>query len=105
MNNIFKKGAIVLDDNFSLTPDPDHGLVLNFTEERLKEESIKGNKTGKQVPYQYNSKWYFPSVGMALEKFVTLSGNSSKSIEEVIENSKKTMDIVKEFRTKYKNWN
>lgn len=104
MNNIFKKGAIVLDDKFSLTPDSDNGLVLNLTEERMKDETVKSVKTGKKIPYQHTTTWYFPSVGMALEKFVTLSGNSSKSIEEIIENSKKTMEIVKEFRTKYKNW-
>ena len=108
MNNIFKKGAIKLNEEFSLTPDPDHGLVLNRIESRMKDETVKQGlksvKTGNKVAYNHTTNLYFPSVGMALEKFVTLSGNSSKTIEDIIKNSEETMMIVKEFRTKYKNW-
>jgi hypothetical protein len=95
MNNIFKKGEVRLDEKYSLISDGDNGVALILKEVRL---------NGKGEEYIFIDKWYFPSTGMALEKYVREVNNISSEIKEIIDVTKKTYDIINDFKTKYKNW-
>lgn len=108
MNNIFKqskKEIIVLDNNYTLTPDPFKGIILTFSEMREREKvDEKRKKTGEKEQYLYEQAYYYPSVGLALKKYVELSQNSAKSLEEIIEKTDKILAVVEEFKEKYSNW-
>jgi hypothetical protein len=95
MNNIFKKGDIKLDDRYNLVTDGDSGVVLILKESRV---------NGKGEDYIFTDKWYFPSIGMALERYVRNSNNKFSEFKEVIDTTNRTYDIINDFKTKYKNW-
>ena len=102
MNNIFKKEkkeVIVLDDNYTLNHDGYSGVVLTFSEMREKEK-----KTGEKEQYLYEEPRYFATVGQALKRYVELSQNSAKSIEEIIEKTDKILAVAEDFRKNFKNW-
>ena len=65
----------------------------------------KRKKTGEKEQYLYEQTYYYPSVGLALKRYVELSQNSAKSLEEIIEKTDKILAVVEDFKDKYKNWN
>jgi hypothetical protein len=101
MNNIFKKQEMIkLGKGYTLSPDSDRGIVLTFSEETTK----TNKKTGIEAPHIAETKYYYPSVGIALNKYFELSQNSSKNLEEVVSKTDEILDIIKEFKTKFANW-
>lgn len=103
MNNIFKKAnskMIKLDDNYRLETDGDNGVTLIFSEPRVK----INKETRKEEDLIFEDKWYFPRVNQALERFEKLSGNSSKTIEEILANNVRVLKVLEEFSKKFKNW-
>ena len=109
MNNIFKKAkkeVIVLDDNYTLSHDGYSGVVLTFSEMREREKvNEKRKKTGEKEQYLYEEPRYFARIDQALKRYVELSQNSAKSIEEIIEKTDKILAVVEEFKEKFRNWN
>ena len=108
MNNIFKqskKEEIILDSNFKMSHDSFRGIILTFSEMREREKvDDKRKKTGEKEQYLYEQVYYYPSVGLALKKYVELSQNSAKSLEEIIEKTDKILAVVEDFREKFINW-
>ena len=107
MNNVFKnKNRIDLEEGFYLTPDGFRGIVLNVETEKTRKKIDKETKkpTGEEEQYVDIENYYFPVLGMALKKYVELSQNSAKNLEEVIEKTDKILTVVEEFKTKYKNF-
>ena len=88
MNKAFTKyNRIALDDKYALTSDGDNGIILTFEESRKREETKKENgktvKTGKLEDYLFVDKYYFTRISQALTKYVDLTQNSSKSLEDL----------------------
>jgi hypothetical protein len=109
MNNLFKKEkAIELDANYSLETDGGNGVSLVFQEERQKEKTEKINgkiaKTGETEAFVFKDAWFFNTVGQALSKYLELSQNSSKTLEEVVVKTDEILKIIQDFRGDYKNW-
>lgn len=107
MNKAFTKSSkIVLDDNYHLTSDGDSGVVLTFQEPREREETKKENgkivKTGNKEDFLFEDKWYFTRISQALTKYVDLTQNNSKSLEDLlakINTVYSTIDTInKEFK-------
>jgi len=103
MNEIFKqskKTRIDLQEDFFITTDSFKGICLvnHFPATR------KNKKTEKEEPYIQEVKYYYPTVGQALKKYVELSQNSAKNLEEIIEKTDKILKVVDEFKEKYRNW-
>jgi hypothetical protein len=110
MNNIFKReGNITLDENFSLEHDGDHGVILIFQQERKRNKSKKvdGKKVydGNLENYIYNDRWYYPKVGMALEKYSLVRSNKTTNLEELTLSTNKVLEVLTDFKTKYKDFN
>jgi hypothetical protein len=102
MNNIFKKQEMIqLGEGYTLSRDSDRGVVLTFSEETTK----TNKKTGIEAPHIAETKYYYPSVGMALNKYVELSQNSAKDLEEVVSKTNEILTVIKEFKDKFGNWN
>jgi hypothetical protein len=92
---------IQLGEGYTLSPDSDRGVVLTFSEEAIK----KSKKTGLETPYIAETKYYYPSIGMALNKYFELSQNSAKDLEEVVSKTNEILTVIKEFKDKFGNWN
>ena len=98
MNNIFKQtktDMIKLDSNYYLTTDNFKGVCLVFHEMRKKEN---------KKDFKYEEKYFYPTVGQALSKYVTLSQSQIKNVKEIEEKTEKILNILEDFITKYKNW-
>ena len=108
MNEVFKKAGkeeIILDDNFKMHHDSFRGIILTFSEMREREKvDEKRKKTGEKEEYLFEEHRYFARVDQALERFVELSQNSAKSIEEILEKTDKILAVVEEFKVKFINW-
>ena len=80
MNKVFTRtNKIVLDDSYQLESDGDSGIVLTFSEIRQR----KNKTTEKQEDYLFESKTYHTRIAQALTKYVDLTQNSSKTLEEL----------------------
>ena len=102
MNNIFKQtktDMIKLDSNYYLTTDNFKGVCLVFHEMRKKE-----NKKGVKTDFKYEEKYFYPTVGQALDKFVFLRQIVLPEVSEMLEIQKETLDVLKEFKERWKNW-
>ena len=98
MNNIFKQAKtdmIKLDSNYYLTTDNFKGVCLVFHEMRKKES---------KTDFKYEEKYFYPTVGQALSKYVTLAQSQIKNVKEIEEKTEKILNILEDFKTKYKNW-
>ena len=100
MNNLIKKGAIKLDENYSLESDGGNGMCLVFSESRKR----VNKKTELEEDFTFIDRWYYLTCGQAIENYVKLRQNNSKTLEEVVENTKIILKVVDEFKTNYKNW-
>ena len=80
MNKTFlKTKEIRLDDKYVLTPDSDNGVILTFSEMRRR----KNKTTEKEEDYLFEDKTYHTRISQALTKYVDLTQNSSKTLEEL----------------------
>ena len=100
MNNLFKKkDKVDIDANHYLTTDNFRGvcLVQHFPQKRT-------NKEGVETDYTAEERFYYPTVGQALEKYVDLKQIILPQIVEMLEVQRETLEILKEFKRNYKNW-
>jgi len=94
MNKAFTKTKeLVLDDNYKIIPDSDNGVILVFLTE-------KENKKGEVLPFE--EKYYFTRIAQSLEKYINLSLNVDNTILEVLVNSKRIFEIVKDIDETFK---
>jgi len=101
MNNIFKKDkVIVLDDKYSLTNDGGNGIQLVFKETRKKEK--KDSKLLEE--YEYTDSYYFTRINQALNKYVELTQNNFKDLEDLISKTDKVFAVIEEFNLRFKQW-
>lgn len=81
MNKVFQNNSrIDLDNFYHLISDSDSGIILIFSEVR---ERIN-KKTEEMEDYIYEDKWYFTRIKQALSKYVDLTQNGCKTIEEIL---------------------
>ena len=100
MNNIFKhKDRVDLTEHYYLTSDSFKGVVLveHFPAKRT-------NKKGEETEYTAEERFYYPTLAQALDKFVSLRQIVLPEVSEMLEVQKETLDILKQFKEKYKNW-
>lgn len=101
MNNIFKtQKVIILDDKYSLTNDGGNGIQLIFKEIRQKEK--KDSKLLED--YEYTESLYFTRINQALNKYVELTQNSFKDLEDLIARTDKVFSVIEEFNLRFKQW-
>lgn len=80
MNKVFTRtNKIILDDCYQLESDSDSGLILVFSEPRKRTSKT----TRLDEDYIFFDRWYFTRISQALTKYVDLSQNSSKTLEEL----------------------
>ena len=99
-NNIFKhKDRVDLSENHYLESDSYKGVVLvqHFPAQRT-------NKKGETVEYTAEERFYYPTLAQALDKFVSLRQIVLPEVSEMLEIQKETLDILKQFKEKFKNW-
>lgn len=103
MNEIFKQSKkirINLQEDFFITTDNFKGICLvNYFP-----ATRKNKKTEKKEDYIQEVKYYYPTVGQALKKYVELSQNSAKNLTDIVEKTDKILKVVDEFKEKYRNW-
>ena len=92
-----KTKRIELDEKWYITPDADSGVVLTFSETRLRK-----NKEEVLESYLFKDEFFFPKISQSLEKYVKITGNSTYTIEEILENSRKTKDIIDKIEKEFK---
>ena len=92
MNKVFTRtNKIVLDDSYQLESDGDSGIVLTFSEIRQR----KNKTTGLEEDYIFFDRWYFTRISQALTKYVDLTQNSSKTLEELTTKVDEIYAIIK----------
>jgi hypothetical protein len=98
MHTIFKNmntDRIELPDGYHLEPDGYRGLTLVFEESRLK----RNKKTGEEEPFTFVEKWYYPKISQVLNKYLIVTTNEAKSIEqlkEILERIESKIDELKD---------
>lgn len=100
MNNLLKKtDKIIIDKSHYLKTDGGRGvcLVQHFPQKRI-------SKEGLETEYTAEERFYFPTVAQALEKYTDLKQIILPQIVEMLEVQKETLEILKEFKNKYRNW-
>ena len=100
MNNIFKhKDRIDLSEHYYLESDSFRGVVLV-----QHSPAKRTNKKGETVEYTAEERFYYPTLAQALDKFVSLRQIVLPEVSEMLEIQKETLDILKEFKERWKNW-
>lgn len=101
MNQIFnKQSKVVIDDSFFLEPDGFQGVCLVFAE-----NAERKKKDGQTEMYIKEDRRYYPTVGMALKRYLEASLNKpSETMEEILENTNKALEVVENFSKNFKNW-
>jgi len=107
MNQAFLKSKkIVLDADWYLMPDNDHGVVLVFHEMRTRDkiEKIDGKqvKTGETEPFLFEEKYYYPRVAQALKEYVEETQNKCTSLERIIEVNDKIFSLIERIDKEFK---
>lgn len=100
MNNIFKtKNEIEIDSNFKLQTDTFSGvcLIKSFPAKRK-------DKQGEETDYIASERFYYNTVAQSLEKYMELKQIILPSIVEMLEIQKEVLEVLKQFKEKYKNW-
>ena len=102
MNNTFKqKAQLDLDDNWHLTSDSDSGVVLTFHEIRRR----KNKKTGEEEEFLFEDKYHYPRVAQSLRKWSQMVENSTESIDKILENSEKVLEVINRIDREFKQFN
>lgn len=99
-NNIFKhKDRVDLSENHYLESDSYKGVVLvqHFPAQRT-------NKKGETVEYIAEERFYYPTLAQALDKFVSLRQIVLPEVSEMLKIQQETLDVLKEFKEKFRNW-
>lgn len=100
MNNIFKKEQVInLDNKYYIESDGQKGVSLVFHEIRE-----KTNKKGEKEDYNFTDRYYFLTISQALEQYIKMSQNTDVTLEEAIVDGKRILNVLEDFRVKYKNW-
>ena len=99
-NNIFKhKDRVDLTEHYYLESDSYKGVVLV-----QHSPAKRTNKKGETVEYTAEERFYYPTLAQALDKFVSLRQIVLPEVSEMLEIQKETLDILKQFKEKFKNW-
>jgi hypothetical protein len=93
MNKAFKKGVIQLEDNIWIEADAFKVCVLVFLE-------MKENKKEEIKPFR--NEFHYPRITQALSKYVEVTSNNSKSIEELNQTTIKIYALLNEINNKFK---
>jgi hypothetical protein len=99
MNDIFKamnSKKIILEGKYYLEPDSDHGLVLTFEEERIREK-----KDGTEEKYLFQDRWFFPRTSQTLSKYLSLVVQESNTIEELKETVERVENLILTIKEKW----
>lgn len=110
MNKSFTKSRVIeLDDKYNLTPDSDNGVILTFAEIRQREETKKENgkviKTGNTEDYLFEDKTYHTRISQALTKYVDLTQNSSKSLEDLLSKVDEIYKVIDTINKEFQQFN
>lgn len=99
-NNLFKhRERVDLTENYYLESDGFKGIVLV-----QHSPATRKNKNGEETQYTAEERWYYPNLGLALEKFYSLRQIISPEVKEMLQVQKETIEILKDFKNKWKNW-
>ena len=100
MNTIFKtKSKVEIDSNYYLVTDTFNGVCLV-----QHSPAKRTNKKKETVEYTAEERFYYPTLAQALDKFVFLRQIVLPEVSEMLEIQKETLDILKEFKEKFRNW-
>ena len=100
MNNIFKhKDRVDLGENHYLESDSYKGVVLV-----QHSPAKRTNKKKETVEYTAEERFYYPTLAQALDKFVSLRQIVLPEVSEMLEIQQETLDILKEFKERWKDW-
>ena len=101
MNKAFKRAnKIVLDNLYHLESDSDSGIVLTFEEPRKRTSKT----TGLEEDFIFVDKWYFTRISQALTKYVDLTQNSSKSLEDLFIKVDAIYNIIDTINKEFKQY-
>ena len=99
-NKIFKhKDRVDLSEHYYLESDSYKGVVLV-----QHSPAKRTNKKGETVEYTAEERFYYPTLAQALDKFVSLRQIVLPEVSEMLEIQKETLDVLKEFKEKFRNW-
>ena len=99
-NKIFKhKDRVDLSEHYYLESDSYKGVVLV-----QHSPAKRTNKKGETVEYTAEERFYYPTLAQALDKFVALRQIILPEVSEMLKIQKETLDILKQFKEKFKNW-
>lgn len=102
MNKVFnKKTQLDLDDNWHLTSDSDSGVILTFHEIRQR----KSKKTEEEEDFLFEDKYYYPRVAQSLKKYSQMVQNTTESIDKILENSEKVLEVINRIDREFKQFN
>ena len=86
---------IRIDESYSIIIEK--SFSLRFEEQRQK----YSKKQEQNVDFTYYESFYFPSLAMALEKYVEIKKNEAKDVDELIEISKDIRSTLDRFEGIY----
>ena len=99
MNKAFTKSKeLVLDEKYKITPDSDSGVILVFTEARIKTDK----KTGLKEPFIFVENHYFTRIAQALTRYASLTINSSDSLLDVVNISNAVYLVIDKLDKEFK---
>jgi hypothetical protein len=100
MNKAFTKSKeLVLDEKYKITPDSDSGVIIVFTEPRVK----TNKKTGLQEPFIFVENHYFPRIAQALRHYASKVINTNiSSIDECILINESVFKLIDKLDKEFK---
>lgn len=99
-NKIFKhKDRVDLSEHYYLESDSYKGVVLV-----QHSPAKRTNKKKETVEYTAEERFYYPTLAQALDKFVSLRQIVLPEVSEMLKIQKETLDVLKEFKEKFRNW-
>jgi hypothetical protein len=94
MNTVFTKSQnIILDNNYSLEPDQFQGLVLTFSEERIR---TKKDKTEEKFLFQ--DFYYYPKLSQTLRKYLSLKQMEAGDLDELLDKVTEVEKTIEQFK-------
>lgn len=95
-----RTNKIVLDNLYHLESDSDSGIVLTFEEPRKRTSKT----TGLEEDFIFVDRWYFTRISQALTKYVDLTQNSSKSLEDLLSKIDKVYKVIDTINKDFKQY-
>ena len=97
---------IELDNSWYIEPDGDSGIILTFHEPRKREKTTKVDgktvKTGEVEDYIFTDVTYHTRIAQALRRYVDISQNNIKSLEELLEKTEKINEVINRIDKEFK---